>query len=162
VCSSEQNWPQAYLIGQFNIFTATINLGDWHNPQELRRHDSQFFGFSLQTHQKRVNSFGTQGFTWRIDVIYWRAVLIVITLYLLNENTIQRKVTLEAICIRVSKKFCNSLLFVRTGHPEDRESKPYGWAKNFSFSTSSSSLSTGCQEQSGYNVKLTIHLHLLP
>lgn len=132
MCSSEQNWTQAYLIGQFNIFAATINLRDWHNTQELRRHDSQFFGFSLQRHQKRVNSFGTQGFTWRIGVIYWRAVLIVITLYLLNENTRQRKVTLEAIFIRVSRNFCINLGFVRTGHPENRESKPYGWENNFS------------------------------
>ena len=65
-------------------------------------------------------------------------------------------------CIRVSRKFCISLLFVRTGHPEIRGSKPYGWAKNFSFSTSSSSLSTGYQKQSGCSVKLTSHLHLLP
>jgi len=77
-------------------------------------------------------------------------------------ETVQNYLTLEAICIWVSREFCISLLFVRTGHPENRGSKPYGWAKIFFFSTASSSLSTGFHEQNGYVVKLASHLRLLP
>ena len=123
-----------------------------------------FCSFSLQTHHKPVNIFRNS----RFYLIDWHNLL---TCCISCDNfifikwkykTAQSYLTLGAICIRVSWKFCISLIFVRNGHPENRGSKPYGWAKNFSFSTASSSLPTGYQEQSGYGVKLTSYLNLLP
>jgi hypothetical protein len=125
---------------------------------------SQFCSFSLQKYQECVNSFRDS----RFYLTDWHNLLTCCIncdkciFIKWKYKTAQSYLTLRTIYIRVSGKFCISPLFVRTGYPENRGSKPYGWAKNFSFSTASRSLSTGSQEQSGYGVKITSHLHLLP